>query len=147
METARWNVESAGNLDTTWLEFSSWGWQVATVVTKWLQMCEWPTDNSGPNGFSISISWAEVFLQLVICWELGSWLDDMTAKAMRFCCHQCPWLRRWLRQLLRLSYAITCNRFFGGLLRFFHNKECRSICKGGKTILFCCKVKMFGKRD
>ena len=35
-------------------------------------MCEWPTDNSGPNGFSISISWAE--LVFAISDLLGAWI-------------------------------------------------------------------------
>ena len=35
-------------------------------------MCEWPTDNSGPDGFSISISWAE--LVFAISDLLGAWI-------------------------------------------------------------------------
>ena len=59
-------------LDITWLKFSSWGWQVATIVQTWLQGCRWPTDNSGPKGFTMGISWAE--LVFAISDMLGAWI-------------------------------------------------------------------------
>lgn len=56
-----------------WLEFSAWGRQVSFVILQWLLDLTWgTTDDDGPNGLQMGLSWTEVAISISL--TLGAWL-------------------------------------------------------------------------